>query len=67
MRSFLIAVVVCAAMIGLVPLWIWGATASWRHALYALKQYGSILASIFAIGTVLACIVLLSQFLDTMQ
>lgn len=51
-------------MIGIVPLWIWGATGSWRHALYALKQYSKILLSMFAIGTALACIVLLSQYLD---
>jgi hypothetical protein len=63
-RSFLLAAVVCAAMIGLVPLWIWGATGSWRHALYALKQYSRILLSLFTIGTILAGIWLFSQYLD---
>ncbi len=51
-------------MIGLVPLWIWGATGSWRHALYALKQYSRILLSLFTIGTILAGIWLFSQYLD---
>ncbi len=52
MRSFLIAAGTIAAMLCIVPLWIWGATGSWRHALHAGKQYWSIVAFLFAVGAV---------------
>ena len=28
-----------AALLAVIPLFIWGATGSWRHGLWALRQY----------------------------
>lgn len=29
----------CAGLVLLVPLFVWGATGNWRHALHALREY----------------------------
>jgi hypothetical protein len=36
----------CAGLILLVPLFVWGATGNWRHALHALREYGIAMAVI---------------------
>lgn len=56
MRSFLITVAVCLALVCIVPLMVLGGTGSWRHALNALKQYAKVLAFIAAAGLVMAVI-----------
>jgi hypothetical protein len=50
LRAFLLSAIVCAALVALVPLIVWAATGSLRHALYALKQYTSILAGFVVVG-----------------
>jgi hypothetical protein len=40
MIQFLKVLAACAALVLLVPLFVWGATGSWRHALHALREYG---------------------------
>lgn len=50
MRTFLLTVLLCAAMIAIVPLMVWGGTGDWRHALLALRQYAKILAGLLIVG-----------------
>jgi hypothetical protein len=50
MRSFFATVLGLAVMLCIVPLWIWGASGSWRHAMHAARQYWAILAVLVAVG-----------------
>lgn len=50
MLTFLKTVVVLAAIFSIVPLMVLGATGSWRHAWFALRQYLSVLAVFALIG-----------------
>ncbi len=40
----------CAAVFAILPLYVWGASASWRKALQAAREYGLILAGVVALG-----------------
>lgn len=37
-------------MFAIVPLYVWGATGDWRHALTALRQYLKIIGAFLLIG-----------------
>ena len=41
---------VILAMLAIVPLYVWGATGDWRHALTAARQYLKILGAFVLIG-----------------
>lgn len=61
MKSFLITVAVCAGLMAIVPLMVWGGSGSWRHALHALKWYAAILGGLFAIGGGLGLLAAISE------
>lgn len=62
MRSFLITAAVLAGMFSIVPLYIWGATGDWRHALTALRQYLKIIGAIVLIGGGLGMVMALAEY-----
>lgn len=37
-------------MVSIIPLYVWGATGDWRHALTALRQYLKIIGALLLIG-----------------
>jgi hypothetical protein len=41
---------VILAMFAIVPLYIWGATGDWRHAITAARQYLKIMGAFLLIG-----------------
>jgi hypothetical protein len=49
-----------AGMLSIVPLFIWGATGDWRHALTALRQYVKIIGAFLVIGGGLGLLMALS-------
>lgn len=61
MRSFLITVAALAGMFAIVPLYVWGATGNWRHALHALKQYLGILGGLALVGGGLGVIMAIAE------
>ena len=50
MKSFLLLIGCCAALLSIVPLMVWGGSGSWRHALHALKVYLQILGGLVVVG-----------------
>lgn len=50
MRSFFLALAVCAVLFAIVPLMVWGGTGSWRHALHALRVYLQIIGGLALLG-----------------
>lgn len=50
MESLFITVAVCAGLILLVPLWIWGATSDWRKAWRALSEYLMVMGAFVVVG-----------------
>jgi hypothetical protein len=56
----LYTVLACAALVALVPLYVWGATGNWRHAVHALREYGKAMAVPIGIGLVFAAAALIT-------
>lgn len=50
--QFLKVVAAIAALSMVIPLYIWGATGSWRHGLHAWKQWAQIMGCIAVVGVV---------------
>lgn len=50
MLLFLKTLAAIAAMSMVIPLWIWGATGSWRHGLHAWKQWAKIMGVLVLVG-----------------
>lgn len=48
-------------LVAIVPLFVLGATGSWRHALHALKEYGIAMGLLFGVPTAVAVVVLLAE------
>lgn len=63
MREFLITVAVCAAMVAIVPLMIWGGTGSWKHAMHALRSYLWILGGLAVLGGGLGLLMVLADWI----
>jgi hypothetical protein len=45
---------VILAMLSIVPLYVWGATGDWRHAITAARQYLKIMGAFLLLGGGLA-------------
>lgn len=63
MREFLITAAVCAAMIAIVPLMIWGGTGSWKHAMHALRSYLGILGGLAVLGGGVGLLMVLADWI----
>jgi hypothetical protein len=57
----LYATLACAAMFALVPVFVWGATGSWRHAMFALREYWVAMACIWVPTLSMVAAVLISE------
>ena len=47
----------------IVPLWTWGASGSWRHAVHALRWYWIVMGCIAVPGLIVAGVMLLPLLL----
>lgn len=57
----LYTVLAVAGLVLLVPLFVLGATGSWRHALHALREYGKAMAVPIGIGLVMTVAAILTS------
>lgn len=64
MLTFLKTMAAIGIMTLIVPLYIWGATGSWRQAVHALKWYWICMAIICVPGLVVAGITLLPRLYE---
>ncbi|MGL4651242.1 MAG: hypothetical protein ACRC1H_17685 [Caldilineaceae bacterium] len=64
LKTALWTALACVAVLGILPLYVWGATASWRKALQAAKEFGLVIGGLVAVGGGLGLLAALWEWLE---